>query len=537
MEMESNSVENNPPLLPPPPIPPSTLIQSGITEPSQTVEPATNGVYEELKPDPNAFCGKVIQITNVSPGATLQQMATLFGFIGTVTDIRMYPLEENPQIKVRLCYIKFESTEECGVAQHLTNTVFIDKPIIVVPINREEIPEENECRHLLSTINAYAATSGTGVLPQFFPQNNSGGLPGLPPPPVITTTTDPGEIEEIKRTIFVENIPDVLTSEQLMAFFSGVGEVKYLRFVKSETGGPHYAFIEFTSLSSVPTALQYNGVLFGGKCLKVKYAKNPIIKPESERIASGKNPVRKNARDAVKRPSSVEPVRPRVFTSRSRSRSPSRSSRRRSRSRDRRRRSRSRTRSPRRRRSRSRSRSRRRSPRKRSPRRSRSRSAGKSSRRRSKSKSKSRSRSRDRRRKRSRSRDKRRRKRSGSRSTSRSPRRRKKKSKSRSKSRSASPKKKSSRKSTSRSPDRSSKKKKKDKDREKDKEREKDKDREKDKKKDKDKDKSKDKDKEKSKDKDKDKDKEEGKADEKELKNLLDKIKTFEEKKEKKADE
>ena len=521
MQVESQS-ELTPPPLPPPPLPPSTVLS--MSTPS--VVPTTNGVKEEVKAEEGAFSGKVIQITNVSPGATLQQIATLFGFLGTVTDIRMYPTEENPQIKVRLCYIKFESTEQCGVAQHLTNTVFIDKPIIVVPLNREEIPEENECRHLLSTINAYAATSSTGILPQFFPQNTTVGLPGLPPPPIITTTTDPGEIEEIKRTIFVENISHDLTSEQLMAFFSGVGEVKYLRFVKDGEGGKRYAFIEFTNLSSVPTALQYNGVLFGGKCLKVKYSKNPIIKPESERIASGKNPVRKAQRDAVKRPSSVEPVRPRVFTSRSRSPSPSRFSRRRSRSRDRRhRRSSSRTRSPRRRRSRSRSRSRRRSPKRRSPRksrsprRSRSRSTGKSSRKRSKSKSKSPVR----RRRRSRSRDKRRRKRSGSRSVSRSPRRRKKKSKSRSKSRSTSPKKKSSRRSPSRSPDRSSKKKKKDKDRDRDK--------------DKDKEKKKEKDKDKNKEKEKEKHKDDEKSDEKELKNLLNKIKTFEEKKEKKADE
>lgn len=520
MQVETNS-ELTPPPLPPPPLPPST--DSLLPEPVPSVEPTTNGVTEEVaKIDEGAFSGKVIQITNVSPGATLQQIATLFGFLGTVTDIRMYPTEENPQIKVRLCYIKFESTEQCGVAQHLTNTVFIDKPIIVVPLEREEIPEENECRYLLSTINAYAATSATGVLPQFFPQNSTGGLPGLPPPPIITSTTDPAEIEEIKRTIFVENISDELASEQLMAFFSGVGEVKYLRFVKDGDGGKNYAFIEFTNLGSVPTALQYNGVLFGGKCLKVNYSKNPVVKPESERIASGKNPVRKAQRDAVKRPSSVEPVRPRVFTSRSRSRSPSasRSSRRRSRSRDRRhRRSRSRTRSPpRRRRSRSRSRSRRRSPRRRSPpRRSRSRSAGRASRKRSKSKSRSKS---PRRRRRSRSRDRRRRKRSGSRSVSKSPRRRKKRSKSRSKSRSASPKKKSSRRSGSRSPDRSSSKKKK-----KDKDRERDKDKDKDKKKDKDK------------SKEKEKEKDEEKSDDKELKNLLNKIKTFEEKKEKKADE
>uniref|UniRef100_A0A7M5VFF7 RRM domain-containing protein n=1 Tax=Clytia hemisphaerica TaxID=252671 RepID=A0A7M5VFF7_9CNID len=397
MEGETIKAEPEDAPLPPPPMPPPPMppIVNGV---ASSGEEAANiktedikieeGDKEEAVNDGNGFTGKVVRISNVSSGATLQQLATLFGYLGTIQDIRMYPTEENPTIKIRLCYIKFDTSEQCGVAQHLTNTVFIDKPLIVVPMNREEIPEEKDCQHLISTINAYALAVGTGFLPQFFPQDtsNGAGLPGLPPPPIITTTTDPVEIEEIKRTIFVEDIADDLSAEQLMAFFSGVGEVKYLRFSKGEDGDRRFALVEFSNLESVPTALQYNGVLFGGKCLTVHYSKHPIVKPESERIASGKSGIRKSQRDAVKRPSSIEPARPRIFTSRSRSRSrsPSRS-RRRSPSRERRRRrSRSRTRSPRRRRSQSKTRSpRRRSPRRRSPRRSRSRSIGRSSRRRS----------------------------------------------------------------------------------------------------------------------------------------------------------
>merc|ERR1712179_137914 len=112
---------------------------------------------------------KVVQITNVSPGATIQQLATLFGFLGTVTDIRLYPSEESfPPVLVKVCYVCFEDNEQCGVAQHLTNTVFIDKPLIVVPMDREEIPEESECQHLIKSINAYATMSNTGYLPNAF---------------------------------------------------------------------------------------------------------------------------------------------------------------------------------------------------------------------------------------------------------------------------------------------------------------------------------------------------------------------------------
>jgi len=491
-------------------------------------------------PDPS---GKVIQVTNVSPGATLQQLATLFGFLGTVTDIRLYPSDEAVQIQVKVCFIKYENNEQCGVAQHLTNTVFIDKALIVVPIKREEIPEEAECQHLLNSINAYATLATTGYLPSGFPADETAGtIPGLPPPPVITCSTDPVEIEEIKRTIFVKDIDKSVTSEQLMAFFSGVGEVKYMRICNPIEN--RYAFIEFSAPESVPTALQYNGVIFGGKCLKVEHAKSAIIKPESERIASGRNPSR-SSRDVVRRPSSVnyspkkdlrhfskEEIKLRKSRSRSISRRRSRSrgrtskgrsrSKARSRSRSKSRKRRSRTRSPPRRRSPVRSPRRRSRSRSRSRPRRRTRSRTRSPiRRRRRSTSRSRSRSRSKRRtsrSRSRSRDRRRKKRSISKSPSRSPRRRK-----RSRTKSRSPKRKS-KKSTSKSPDRTKKK------RGKDDKKEKDKDRSKDKEKDKDKDKGKDKDKEK----ENDKEKEEKKVSpEKELKNLLDKVYTYEEEKEK----
>ena len=45
----------------------------------------------EDKDGKKEFKGKIVQITNVSPGTTLQQIATLFGYLGTVTDIRIYP--------------------------------------------------------------------------------------------------------------------------------------------------------------------------------------------------------------------------------------------------------------------------------------------------------------------------------------------------------------------------------------------------------------------------------------------------------------
>lgn len=41
-----------------------------------------------------------------------------------------------------------------------------------------------------------------------------------------------------------------------------------------------HAFIEFSGHESVPTALQYNGVIFGGKCLKWV-----LVEPNHKRIS------------------------------------------------------------------------------------------------------------------------------------------------------------------------------------------------------------------------------------------------------------
>ncbi|XP_057298290.1 probable splicing factor, arginine/serine-rich 7 isoform X3 [Hydractinia symbiolongicarpus] len=514
-----------------------TATEETINQKEESVLVNGSATKDENASKDIVFTGKVVQVTNVSPGATVEQMATLFGFLGTVTDIRLYPLDDTLPVAVKLCYIKYENSEQCGVAQHLTNTVFIDKALIVVPLNQEEIPEEVECQHLLNTTNAYAQMTANGYLSQAFPvEDVPTNIPGLPPPPVITCTTDPMELEEIKRTIFVENIHDSITSEQLMAFFSGVGEVKYMRLCKSEE--QKYAFIEFSMVESVPTALQYNGVLFGNRSLKVTHAKSPVVKPESERIATGRSTIR-TMRDVVKRPTFDRETRSSLFdvksipndstgNYRSPTRRRSRSRTRRSRSRSRSRRRKSRSRSPKRRRSRTRSPVRRRrsyssaaldktktgSPRRRS-RRSRSPSRSRSPRRSSRrSRSRSRSRSPKRRKSRSRSRDRRKKRKSVSKSSSRSPRRR---SRKKSKSRSRSPARRKSRKSTSKSPDRSSSKKKK-----------KEKDREREKKEGKSKKKEEGDVKEKNKDK-------EAEADDQELNSLLTKIYTFEEEKKSEA--
>lgn len=92
----------------------------------------------------NSTLNKVIQITNIAPQATKDQMQNLFGCIGKIDEIRLYPTVRDVTLPVhsRVCYVKFFDQSCVSVAQHLTNTVYIDRALIVCPVNSGTIPDE-----------------------------------------------------------------------------------------------------------------------------------------------------------------------------------------------------------------------------------------------------------------------------------------------------------------------------------------------------------------------------------------------------------
>uniref|UniRef100_A0A3B5MJ81 RRM domain-containing protein n=1 Tax=Xiphophorus couchianus TaxID=32473 RepID=A0A3B5MJ81_9TELE len=76
----------------------------------------------------------VVQVTNLSSAVSSEQMRTLFGFLGDIEELRLYPPDNTPlSFSSKVCYIKYRDPSSVGVAQHLTNTVFIDRALIVVP--------------------------------------------------------------------------------------------------------------------------------------------------------------------------------------------------------------------------------------------------------------------------------------------------------------------------------------------------------------------------------------------------------------------
>ncbi|XP_014004747.1 serine/arginine-rich splicing factor 11 isoform X1 [Salmo salar] len=121
----------------------------------------------------------VIQVTNVSPSTTSEQMRTLFGFLGNIEELKLFPPDESPlPVTSRVCFVKFLETESVGVSQHLTNTVFVDRALIVVPFAEGVIPDESKALSLLAPANAVAGCMpGGGLLPTPNHLTSMGGVP------------------------------------------------------------------------------------------------------------------------------------------------------------------------------------------------------------------------------------------------------------------------------------------------------------------------------------------------------------------------
>lgn len=175
-----------------------------------------------------------------------------------------------------------------GVAQHLTNTVFIDRALIVQPYaGKGEIPDAATAMSQTSGIalngssnsglisQIVAGVGGTQVISTMDPRLSALGLPQYPPLPA---NTDPNRVEEIRRTIYVGNLDSKIPADTVLEFFNSIGEVKFVRMAGDESQPTRFAFIEFTDQSTVANALQYNGVTFAGRPLKINHSNNAIVK-------------------------------------------------------------------------------------------------------------------------------------------------------------------------------------------------------------------------------------------------------------------
>ncbi|GCB64998.1 hypothetical protein scyTo_0014839 [Scyliorhinus torazame] len=326
----------------------------------------------------------VVQVTNISPVASSEQLTTLFSFLGEIEQFRIFPSDNSPiPVSSRVCYIKYHDPVSVGVAQHLTNVVFIDRGLIVVPFREGKIPDETKAVSLLAPATPTGLLSGAGLLP--IPTSNplasittvdavtstmgavvasvpfttlgalQAGLDpaltalGLNSQPPTMGNVDPTKIEEIRRTIYVGNLnSQTTTADQLLEFFSQVGEVKFVRMAGDETQPTRFAFVEFAEQPSVLRALAFNGAMFGDRPLKINHSNNAIVKPPEmtpQAAAKELEEVMKRVREAQSFISAViEPVAEKESDDKNRrSRSYSRSRKKRSRSSSKQRSSRSRS--------------------------------------------------------------------------------------------------------------------------------------------------------------------------------------------------
>lgn len=127
---------------------------------------------------------KIIQITNIAPQTTKDQMHTLFSFVGKIDLIHLYPTIREVAVPGRslVCYVKFIEEASVGVAQHLTNTVFIDRALIIAPYAGIDIPDEQKAFEI------------TRPGPKFAP-GVTNQLEGFPPNQVIYyVLLNPGDV-------------------------------------------------------------------------------------------------------------------------------------------------------------------------------------------------------------------------------------------------------------------------------------------------------------------------------------------------------
>ena len=86
----------------------------------------------------------LILVTNIAPQATRDQMNTLFSFVGRVEELKLYPSIRDASINIecRCCFVRFSDPASVPITQHLNNTVFIDRAVIVTPVIDNVIPDE-----------------------------------------------------------------------------------------------------------------------------------------------------------------------------------------------------------------------------------------------------------------------------------------------------------------------------------------------------------------------------------------------------------
>ncbi len=223
----------------------------------------------------------LVLVTNIAPQATRDQMVSLFNHVGRVEEIKLYPSVRDASVSVdsRCCFIRFGDTESVNVTQHLNNTVFIDRAIIITPVVDGVIPEETSGLFISQRVHMQQQQTGGGVVAvkgatgelvgaetadavgandasEHDPALEAAGLPQYPPLPPGTPAH---QVSEIRRTVTLVGVDSTVSAQQCMEFFAEAGEVKYFRYCTKDGDPVKYALVEYSEKSSVVKAMHMSG--------------------------------------------------------------------------------------------------------------------------------------------------------------------------------------------------------------------------------------------------------------------------------------
>lgn len=135
---------------------------------------------------------RLVQVSNVSPRASCDQIKTLFGYLGKIQDINLYPSSPSPEeaddmTPPKECYIMFEELETVGVSLHLNQTSFIDRPLVVAPMHEEIMPDEQTAKTIGTPIQIVPGQPASVMIKQIekSASKSPGPSTGLLPTPNI----------------------------------------------------------------------------------------------------------------------------------------------------------------------------------------------------------------------------------------------------------------------------------------------------------------------------------------------------------------
>ncbi|UMM17829.1 hypothetical protein L5515_014188 [Caenorhabditis briggsae] len=188
---------------------------------------------------------KILHVANISCAATRDQIYNMFNYLGKIQELKVYPSEGNINASTLLktAFIKFDDERCAEVGQHLTNTVLIDRAIVCLPYPNQIIPDEETFFNSGGSTTAgqrqlpphvsnriQQLDDGNSVLITVDPTLEQLGLPAYPPLPA---DTDNGKVEEIRRTVYVGNLPKGIDGKEVLDLFNMYfGEV---RFIETES--------------------------------------------------------------------------------------------------------------------------------------------------------------------------------------------------------------------------------------------------------------------------------------------------------------